>query len=205
MSAQEFVLIPKENYIKKQPKASEILDEPTTVEKAKLLTILQRQPTKIRKIVDNKEEKREDDMKTRVLKSLTMLQPSKQEKSKSILGKIEASDQVSIDGDGMLKLNDRTTSIDANTFLFDLQQSRTKILDKNPDYKRILENLDISPQMVGNSQAKQVVKPTRTKKIVKPKSPKPKPTKQKTENDQQSSKNSETEEETEKDWEYLHE
>ena len=54
MSAQEFVLIPKENYIKKQPKASEILDEPTTVEKAKLLTILQRQPSKIKKVEDNR-------------------------------------------------------------------------------------------------------------------------------------------------------
>ena len=46
MSAQEFILIPKENYVKKQPKALDILDNPTTNEKAKLLTMLQRQPQK---------------------------------------------------------------------------------------------------------------------------------------------------------------
>ena len=46
MSAQEFILIPKENYIKKQPKASEILDDPTITAKSQQLTLLQRVPEK---------------------------------------------------------------------------------------------------------------------------------------------------------------
>ena len=44
MSAQEFMLIPKDSYIKKQPRALDVMNEPTAVEKAKLLTILQREP-----------------------------------------------------------------------------------------------------------------------------------------------------------------
>ena len=46
MSAQEFILIPKENYIKNQPKASEILDDPTIAAKSQQLTLLQRVPEK---------------------------------------------------------------------------------------------------------------------------------------------------------------
>ena len=205
MSDQEFVLIPKENYVKKQPKALEIIDEPTTVEKAKLLTVLQRQPQKVINSTDKTQTNHQqttDNMKARVLKSLSMLQPSKKEKSRSILGKIEQSDKIAINDDGKLELNDRTTSIDANTFLFDLQQNRTKILSKDPDYKNILENLDISPQLIANSQAKQILKPKRLKTVLKAKSPK---TTKKTrrQDELQPSEDSEREEETEKEWEYL--
>ena len=49
MSAQEFILIPKDSYIKKQPRALDVLDEPTAVEKTKLLTILQREPERKKK------------------------------------------------------------------------------------------------------------------------------------------------------------
>ena len=101
MSAQEFILIPKDSYIKKQPRALDVLVEPTTVEKAKLLTILQREPERKKKLETvSKTEIKPEDIKTRVLKSLSMLKPSKKEKSKSILDKITSSDQISIDDDG---------------------------------------------------------------------------------------------------------
>ena len=43
MSSQEFILIPKENYVEEQPKSTEVLFDPTISEKAKQLTLLQRQ------------------------------------------------------------------------------------------------------------------------------------------------------------------
>ena len=43
MTSQEFILIPKENYTKQQPKNSEILEDSTIDEKAKFLTLMQRQ------------------------------------------------------------------------------------------------------------------------------------------------------------------
>ena len=42
MSAQEFILIPEENYTKNQPKASEIVDDPTITAKSQQITLLQR-------------------------------------------------------------------------------------------------------------------------------------------------------------------
>ena len=43
MTSQEFVLIPKQNYVKQQPKTLEVLDDATINEKAKILSLLQRQ------------------------------------------------------------------------------------------------------------------------------------------------------------------
>ena len=74
-----------------------------------------------------------------------MLKPSKKEKS--VLEKITRSDKISIDDDRKVEFDDRTTLADENTFLFDIQQSRTNMFRKDPDYKRILDRLDISPQL----------------------------------------------------------
>ena len=206
MSAQEFILIPKDSYIKKQPRALDVLDEPTAVEKAKLLTILQREPERKKKLETvSKTETKPEDIKTRVLKSLSMLKPSKKEKSKSILDKITSIDKISIDDDGKVKIDDRTAAVDANTFLFDIQQSRTNLSRKDPDYKRILDRLDISPQLVENTEAKQIVKPKRPRAVLKPKSPKPVSKRVKRQDEQQPSEDSEEEEEIEKGWESLSE
>ena len=143
-----------------------MLNEPTAVEKAKLSVILQGEPERKKKPATiSKTETKPEDIKTRVLKSLSMLKPSKKEKSKSILGKITSSDHISIDDDGKVKIDDRATAVDANTFLFDSQQSRTNISRKDPDYKRILDRLDISPQLVGKYRSKADCKAKTTQKF----------------------------------------
>ena len=43
MTSQEFILIPKKNYVIQQPKTLEVLDDATRNEKAKILSLLQRQ------------------------------------------------------------------------------------------------------------------------------------------------------------------
>ena len=75
MSTQENVLIPKENYVNKQAKALELLVKTTAQEKAKLLTVLQRQPLR-ENITDQKERKEEkniEGLQEHVLKSLPLL------------------------------------------------------------------------------------------------------------------------------------
>ena len=43
MTSQEFILIPKENYVKQQPKTLEVLDDATINQKAQIISLLQRQ------------------------------------------------------------------------------------------------------------------------------------------------------------------
>ena len=91
MGAQEIVMISNENYVKKQPKALEIIDEPTTVEKAKLLTVLQRQPQKVINSTEKTQTNHKqttDNMKARVLKSLSMLQLPKEKNQDQFLEKL---------------------------------------------------------------------------------------------------------------------
>ena len=172
MTSQEFILIPKENYVKQKPKTLEILDDATINEKAKILSLLQRQQNSSETVEsDEKMDKKpqwsplqKEIIEKRVLKSLPMMKPGQIEKSKPILRKIYDSDKVSISEDGFLKIGDRETSIEATNFLYNLQQPKTHLHD--PDYKKILDKIDISPHLIPNSTAKSYLQTASGKKRV---------------------------------------
>ena len=171
MRSQEFILIPKENYVEEQRKSSEVLFNPTISEKAKQLTLLQRQKSTVGK-QDNSTfskvpENQENSVEKRVLKSLSMLKPGRLEKTKPILTKSYGAPDVEVNEDGFLTVGDRATTIEATSFLYNLQQPKKRLHD--PDYKRILERIDISPSLVANSDAKKILQRTRSKTIVRPK------------------------------------
>ena len=83
MTSQEFVLIPKENYVKQQSKTLEILDDATINEKAKILSLLQRQQNSSETVEpDEKMDKKPQRsplqkkiIEKRGLKSLSMMKP----------------------------------------------------------------------------------------------------------------------------------
>ena len=138
MSAQEFILIPKENYIKNQPKASEILDNPTITAKSQQLTLLQQVPEK--KVPEKEKTSQElkapetrEDIQKRVLRSITMLNPHQTKNSKSILKELQCSSDVSINDEGLIEIDNNPTAIDASNSLFTLQQPTKKFY--HPDYK----------------------------------------------------------------------
>ena len=152
MTAQDFVLFPKVNFVGEQPEASEVLNDPTSHEKAKHSTVLQRQSLKDERT--NKMLEVQKNTKTRkscqnACSILSLLNSAQKEKTKPMLEKIEEAERISISSDGLVNV---TTSIDATTFLYNMQQSRKQPSD--PDYSNILKNLYISPHLVANSAAK---------------------------------------------------
>ena len=111
MTSQEFILIPKENYVKRKPKTLEVLDDATISEKAKILSLLQRQQNSSETVESDEMDKKpqwsplqKEIIEKKVLKSLLMMKPWQIEKSKPILRKIYDSDNVSISEDGFLKI-----------------------------------------------------------------------------------------------------
>ena len=86
-----------------------------------------------------------------------MLNPNQTEKSKSILKELQSSSDVSINDEGLIEINNTPTAIDASNFLLTLQQPSKKLY--HPDYKRILDKIKISPDLVLNSEAIENVKP----------------------------------------------
>ena len=139
---------------------AKILDDATISEKAKKLTLLQRQHKSSEKVEpDEKKDRKfpsnplqEEIIEKRVLKSLSMMKPWQKEKSKTSLRKIYDSNNISIKDDGFLKIGYRETSTQATKFLHNLQQPKTGLHD--PDYKKLLDKIDISPHLVPNSTAK---------------------------------------------------
>ena len=100
----------------------------------------------------------------RVLKSLSMMKPWQLEKSKPILRKFYDSSDVSINENGYLFLDDRPTSLEATSFLYNLQQPKSGLHD--PDYQKILSKIDISLQSVPNTDAKTILQPSVVKKKI---------------------------------------
>ena len=171
MTSQEFILIPKENYVKQQPKTLEVLDDATINEKAKILSLLRRQQNSSETVESDQMDKKpqwsrlqKQIIEKRVLKSLSMMKPWQIEKSKPILRKKYDSDNVSKSEDGFSKIVDRETSIEAINFPYNLQQPKTHLHD--PDYKKILDKSDISHHLIPNSTAKSYLQTASGKKRV---------------------------------------
>ena len=203
MSSQEFILIPKENHVTEYPKTSEILYDPTIAEKAKQLTMLQREKAQTveedksdaTKQVDNEPEI----VEKRVLKTLSMLKPSQLEKTKHILKKIYDATDVSVNEEGFITIGDRATTIEATNLLYNLQQTKKRLHD--PDYAKILEKVNISPQLVANSDAKKILQPIRQKPGVRPKKKTPRKTRKRPlVEDEQTTGDSEEETSTSRPW-----
>ena len=143
-----------------------------------------------------------DIVEKRVLKSLSMLKPGQLEKTKPILKKIYEASDVGVNEDGFLTVDDRATTIEATNFLYNLQQTKKGLHD--PDYKRILERIDISPSLVANSDAKKILQPTRSKTKRRPKIKTPgKASKKQRLDDKQVAEDSQAEEISTRAWETL--
>ena len=144
MSAQEFILIPKRNYIKNQPKASEILDDPTITAKSQQLTLLQRvpekkEPDKEKTSEEKKASENRKNIQKKLLRPITMLNPHQTETSKSILKELQIISDVSINDEGLIEIDNTPTALDASNLLFTFQQP-TMILH-DPDYKQVLDKI----------------------------------------------------------------
>ena len=74
-------------------------------------------------------ENRLDIVEKKVLKSLSMLKPGHLEKTKSVLKKNYEASDVRVNENGFLTVDDRTTTIDATNFLYNLQQTKKGLHD----------------------------------------------------------------------------
>lgn len=161
MAAKEFVLIPKDVYISKQPEVEQILQQPSIKEKAMQLSLLQRnnfQDSDKEEIVENVPP--ENIWKEKVLTELQMLPKPQIERSKIIYDKIITSDRIKIDENGYLVFNNTPTNIRLTTFLYKLQQSRASLENI---YRDLLLALNIGSHLTANTNAKFLIEnPTLT-------------------------------------------
>ena len=186
MHTEEFILIPKRMFLSHQPVKNEILENPNYEQKAAQLSLFQRnqseKPQKEEKpvetmssVYENKEATKEETSEPvsedseiepilkkqkisqfeSIISELEPIEKNKIKRSEILLEHIMQSDVISIGGNDVLHINKEPLGVKVSTFLYNLQQSTKKIDIKK--YSKILTALDISPHLVANTYAKQIL------------------------------------------------
>ena len=159
MSAQEFILIPKNQYLSERPLAERILNDSSIKEKSAQLALLNQRDEDADKPIPKKQKldltpnlKQNEDLDQEILRA-TKLTKGKLRSSTEILRllrqKFRVSENKTIIVDG------RDTNISVVNFLYSLQQPRTNI-NRNPIYLTILKRLQLDTTLVQNAIAKQI-------------------------------------------------
>ena len=173
MHTEEFVLIPRQMYANEQPQIAQLLNNKNVQEKAKQISLLQRSKSppapsttqqdtqqQTDNILENVKgelnETRDDKIDTKVsreqvLRDIKHLDRKKFEKASIILEKIEESESLSLDQTSRLAVYKSSTGILVADFLYDLQQTASKL---SLEHYKVLTFLDISSQLTCNTYAK---------------------------------------------------
>ena len=181
MHTEEFVLIPRQMYANEQPQITQLLNNKNVRDKAKQISLLQRSKVPpapstpqqdTQQQTDNALETVKDELnettdekiprlksspevspeiKERVLRDIKHLDRKKFEKASIILEKIEESESLSLDQTSRLMVNNSGTGILVADFLYDLQQTTSKL---SLEHYKVLTFLDISSQLTCNTYAK---------------------------------------------------
>ena len=90
-----------------------------------------------------------------IIAELGSMKKSKIDRSEIILDLIMKSDLITIEGNNVLHINQKPLDVKVSTFLYILQQHRKKINIKK--YSTFLNALNVSPHLVANIYAKQIL------------------------------------------------
>ena len=178
-TAEEFILIPKNQFMKEQPYSSQILNDPRVQHRGAQFSFLNRMrpnenhDKENQEILDTRETTDPIELSKvhaeKILQNLNMLAPPKFTRTEKTVNLIKESENVVIDEKENFIVDGTATGINVPIFLYDLQQPTRKI--NNPDYFKILEALNIKEDLVINSNAKIAIR-KRTQRVTKQKNKK---------------------------------
>ena len=175
MHTEEFVLIPKQMYTRKQPHVSQLLSNKNIHNPAKQISLLQRNkspsaPSASQQDTEQQTDASVDDrstinesmaksfttdntstIKKGVLNDIKILKGIKFERANTILDIIEESDSVSLDSSNRFLINGTNTEVLAATFLYNLQKTTCKL---SFEQFSVLTHLDIVSHLTCNTYAK---------------------------------------------------
>ena len=173
-TAEEFILISKNQFTKEQPYSSQILNDSRVQHRGAQFSFLNRMLP-----IENTDKENQENLDTRettdptelskvhadkILQNLNMLAPAKFTRTEKIINLIKESKKVVIDENKNFIVDGAATGKNVPIFLYDLQQPTKKI--NNPDYFKILEALNIKEDLVINSNAKIAIR-KRTHRVTK--------------------------------------
>ena len=151
--AEEFVLVPKQFYIQKEPLAAKILDDAQIQSKANFLSLLQRerQPQTPPKEPETLKTNKDLDKSAKYLEDLTILGPTSREKGRLLLQRLENLDNVEFTDQDTIAIDGRDTNVSVSNFLYLSQQPNKKYQEQ--EYQKIFDEVQKSKHLITNNQA----------------------------------------------------
>ena len=175
-TAEVFILIPKNQYMKEQPYSSQNLNDPRVQHRGAQFSFLNRmRPNEntnkvYQEILDTREKSDPTELSkvkaVKILQNLNVLAPAKFTRTEKIVSLIKESKKFVIDENENFIVDGTATGINVPIFLYDSQQPTKN--PSNPDYFKILEALNIKEDLVINRNAKIAIR-KRTQRTAKPK------------------------------------
>lgn len=157
MNAEEFILIPKQMYLKQRPLTEQIIQNPQIKEKGMQLSMLQRLQHPNKTLPDHllDETITSENVKETVFDQLKTLKAAQLTRSEYIFETLIKNSRVSIDNNGGILIDGTSTGVNASTFLYNLQQPTKNI--EIPLYTNIITQLNIPEHLVPNTNAKKII------------------------------------------------
>ncbi len=162
--AEEFILVPKQFYIQKEPLAAKILDDSQIQSKANFLSLLQRerQPQTPPKEPETLKTMEDLDKSAKYLEDLTVLRPVSREKGRLLLQRLENLDNVEFTDRDSIAIGGRDTKVFVSVFLY-LSQQPYKNYPKQ-EYQKIFDEVRKSKHLITNNQAERKYRQETSKK-----------------------------------------
>ena len=158
--ALEFILVPKKQYLQKEPLAAQVLNDPENKHPSAHLSYIHRfrsspEDAESRKNPTTEETKTNKNQTESILKQIEILDPNKFKRANGLLTLIEKSDRIKITENDFIQIDDNTTNVKVSEFLFNLQQPTKKI--NTGIYGPILKAINATEDLVINSQGKKLL------------------------------------------------
>ena len=158
--ALEFILVPKKQYLQKEPLAAQVLNDPENKHPSAHLSYIHRfrsSPEDSESITNptTEETKTNKNQTESILKQIEILDPNKFKRANGLLTLIEKSDRIKITENDFIQIDDNTTNVKVSEFLFNLQQPTKKI--NTGIYGPILKAINATEDLVINSQGKKLL------------------------------------------------
>ena len=158
--AVEFILVPKKQYLQKEPLAAQVLNDPENKHPSAHLSYIHRfrsspEDAESRKNPTTEETKTNKNQAESILKQIEILDPNKFKRANGLLTLIEKSDRIKITENDFVQIDDNTTNVKVSEFLFNLQQPTKKI--NTGIYGPILKAINATEDLVINSQGKKLL------------------------------------------------
>ena len=158
--ALEFILVPKKQYLQKEPLAAQVLNDPENKHPSAHLSYLHRfrsspEDSESRTNPTTEETKTNKNQTESILKQIEILDPNKFKRANGLLTLIEKSDRIKITENDFIQIDDNTTNVKVSEFLFNLQQPTKKI--NTGIYGPIIKAINATEDLVINSQGKKLL------------------------------------------------